>query len=159
MAHADYEHCPGCDGKTIYMGDSECPEGVVTWHEECIAGEIAARVKRAQVAATGNQWDDDFATDDEVPCREDREDLARGPDGWVPACTWKGVNLSGMPRGGRTSYDPPRIAAVTEAYFRAGWRELTVWRGWDESGDPVARIATGADGKRTWWAESGETTP
>ena len=47
MAYADYEHCPGCDGKTIYMGERDCPEDVQTWHEKCLAAEIAKRIDAA----------------------------------------------------------------------------------------------------------------
>jgi hypothetical protein len=42
VSYADYEHCPGCDGKALYMGERESPEGIVVWHEKCLEGHIAA---------------------------------------------------------------------------------------------------------------------
>ena len=52
MSYSDYEHCPGCDGKTIYMGDrGECPEGVVTWHETCLAKRMVEVQEQFAAAA------------------------------------------------------------------------------------------------------------
>ena len=68
-------------------------------------------------------------------------------------CTWRGINPEGGARGGRSRYDAASVAAITENYYRQGWRELTVWMGWDETGDVVARIGAGPDDERTWWAE------
>jgi len=36
MAYADYEHCPGCDGKVIYTANVEVPDDVVCWHQTCL---------------------------------------------------------------------------------------------------------------------------
>ena len=71
----------------------------------------------------------------------------------VATCTWRGINPEGGARGGRSRYNPASVASITENYYRQGWRELTVWMGWDETGDVVARIGDGPDGERTWWAE------
>lgn len=67
-------------------------------------------------------------------------------------CTWRGINPDGGDRGGRVRYHPASIASITEAYYADGWQELTVWLGWDETGEVVARIETSGDGNRTWWA-------
>ena len=49
MAYADYEHCPGCDAKVIYMGDRDTMDSdelgiVVCWHQACLDAEIAQAV-------------------------------------------------------------------------------------------------------------------
>lgn len=50
MSYADYEHCPSCDGKALYMGDREAQEGVEVWHAECLKRFIAADVDGAVAA-------------------------------------------------------------------------------------------------------------
>lgn len=42
MSYADYAHCPGCDGKALYLGDSDVPEGVEAWHSGCLKERIAS---------------------------------------------------------------------------------------------------------------------
>ena len=74
-------------------------------------------------------------------------------------CTWRGTNPEGGARQGRSRYDAGSIASITEAYYRQGWRDLTVWLGWDPRGDEVAWIRTDpVDGTRTWWAEAAVRT-
>lgn len=36
MSYSDYEHCPGCEGKALSMGEAEVPDGVVVWHQACL---------------------------------------------------------------------------------------------------------------------------
>jgi hypothetical protein len=50
MAYADYEHCPGCDGRVIYKGDTAVPDDVVCWHLACLEIE-----SQASAAAISNQ--------------------------------------------------------------------------------------------------------
>lgn len=35
MSGANYEYCPGCDQKALYVGDQDVPEGVEAWHAKC----------------------------------------------------------------------------------------------------------------------------
>jgi hypothetical protein len=51
MAYADYLRCPGCDGKTIYLPDSDVPEDVETWHRKCLDAEMSKRAADAVIAA------------------------------------------------------------------------------------------------------------
>jgi hypothetical protein len=77
-------------------------------------------------------------------------------DTCTDTCTWRGVNPEGGARQGRARYDPDSIAAITEAYYEDGWQYLTVWLGWDETGDVVARIRRDPEtGRREWWAAPG----
>ena len=50
MSGSNYEHCPSCDGKTIYMGDRECPEDVVAWHEACLSEHIVVATDSGKAA-------------------------------------------------------------------------------------------------------------
>ena len=45
-AYADYEHCPGCDGKVIYTANVEVPDDVVCWHHACLDVAYAPRAPR-----------------------------------------------------------------------------------------------------------------
>ena len=36
MAHADYAHCPGCDGKAHYDAGCDVADDVAVWHESCL---------------------------------------------------------------------------------------------------------------------------
>ena len=70
MSYADYEICPGCDGKAVYMGDGEFPEGVAAWHEAClrqhVAGAVTAERKRSllSIAEEIDLLADEFAEPD-----------------------------------------------------------------------------------------------
>jgi hypothetical protein len=35
MSGSNYESCPGCDRKALYVGDQDVPEGVEVWHAAC----------------------------------------------------------------------------------------------------------------------------
>jgi hypothetical protein len=65
MSGANYEFCPGCDSKALYMGEEDVPDGVVVWHEKCLAGakensrlvtmnRIAWALQAAAIAQHGN---------------------------------------------------------------------------------------------------------
>lgn len=54
VSYAEYLHCPGCDGKTIYIGDfdeSSLVEGVVAWHETCLRDRMTTVASEAAAAA------------------------------------------------------------------------------------------------------------
>jgi hypothetical protein len=55
MAYADYEHCPGCDGKVIYTGDVDVPGDVMCWHQACLDLVHAEQAETALVAERG-RW-------------------------------------------------------------------------------------------------------
>src|SRR5260221_8631135 len=44
MAGANYEYCPVCDTKALYIGEDDIPDGVVVLHESCRQRETAAAV-------------------------------------------------------------------------------------------------------------------
>jgi hypothetical protein len=46
MSGANYEFCPGCDSKALYMGEEEVPDGVVVWHEKCLTARLADQARR-----------------------------------------------------------------------------------------------------------------
>lgn len=77
MSYADYEICPGCDGKAVYMGDGEFPDGVAAWHEACLRAHVAAAVaaERARLyAELGNEHyviftEDRFTVEHSVECK------------------------------------------------------------------------------------------
>jgi hypothetical protein len=37
MSKANYALCEGCDNKAFYTGEDDLPEGIVVWHEACLA--------------------------------------------------------------------------------------------------------------------------
>ena len=39
MSGANYEKCPGCDKKALYVGEDDVQENVEVWHTECLAAE------------------------------------------------------------------------------------------------------------------------
>jgi hypothetical protein len=41
VSGANYEFCPGCDLKALYMGEEDVPDGVEVWHEKCLADRRA----------------------------------------------------------------------------------------------------------------------
>ena len=48
VSYADYMHCPGCDGKTIYMGDRDDPDPpVAAWHVACLNSHWAGLLSAA----------------------------------------------------------------------------------------------------------------
>ena len=41
MSGANYEYCPVCDTKALYVGEEDLPPGVVIMHETCRVKETA----------------------------------------------------------------------------------------------------------------------
>lgn len=35
MSGAIYEWCPGCETKSLYVGEEDVPDGVEVWHQDC----------------------------------------------------------------------------------------------------------------------------
>lgn len=70
MSYADYEICPGCDRKALYMGDREAPEGIEVWHASCRAEYGAAAAPPETLLL--RVWDDiqelarDYSRDDAI---------------------------------------------------------------------------------------------
>lgn len=64
MSGANYEYCPGCDNKALYVGEEEVPDGVVVWHETCLATDRAQRAREIFGdifgLATGHRCSDAF---------------------------------------------------------------------------------------------------
>lgn len=48
MAYADYEHCPRCDAKVIYIGDVDVPDDVSAWHDACFEAYVQERIADAR---------------------------------------------------------------------------------------------------------------
>lgn len=50
MSGANYEWCPGCERKALYVGEDDVPDGVEVWHAECRAkAEASAAAGAASV--------------------------------------------------------------------------------------------------------------
>jgi hypothetical protein len=84
MSSANYAHCEGCERKAFYTGEEDIPEGVVIWHETCLAARdhAAVTVSRADIRAVvrlarmSRHLAEDPATD--------RLAEAAGPEGEAP---------------------------------------------------------------------------
>jgi hypothetical protein len=46
MSGANYEYCPGCESKALYMGEYDVPDGVEVWHGKCLAADRAKQALR-----------------------------------------------------------------------------------------------------------------
>ena len=42
MSGANYEYCPVCDRKALYVGEDDIPDGIVIMHKACAEQELAA---------------------------------------------------------------------------------------------------------------------
>lgn len=50
MSGANYEYCPVCDRKALYVGDEDIPAGVVVLHKACADQERSRAVAAAAAA-------------------------------------------------------------------------------------------------------------
>ena len=50
MSGANYEYCPVCDRKALYVGDEDIPDGTVVLHKACADQERSRAVAAAAAA-------------------------------------------------------------------------------------------------------------
>jgi hypothetical protein len=54
MSKANYAPCEGCGDKAFYVGEGGLPDGIVIWHEACLAK--SRRAEPDQFSDSGINW-------------------------------------------------------------------------------------------------------
>lgn len=42
MSAGNYEYCPGCENKALYVGEEEVPGNLEVWHSACVVSATIA---------------------------------------------------------------------------------------------------------------------
>ena len=117
MSGANYEYCPVCDMKALYIGEEDVPAGVVVLHKACqdraIAGAVIAERERIYAELGNDHYvtftEDRWTIEHSVECRlsghmhecSDHEAIALTAREYDPdmAGRWRivGIGSEGLP--------------------------------------------------------------